>query len=151
MAKKRKPSAPTFPPALFPYIRQAGDDTLRRISRFDYGTEAERHVAALKQIVREQNGYVSAGLGQTFYPGDVIELAAFDAQDAFGYTVCHLIMIQSELAETCRFSLSPYWQRYRNGERDALPPTMQAQLDAAYQLADERGRIDHDWYGARAT
>ena len=107
--------------------------------------EAERHVAALKQIVREQNGYVSAGLGQTFYPGDVIELAAFDAQDAFGYTICHLIMIQSELAETCRFSLSPYWQRYRNGERSALPPTMQAQLDTAYQLADEHGRIDHDW------
>lgn len=145
MAKKRKPSISAFPPALFPYIRQASDDTLRRISRFDYGTEAERHVAALKQIVREQNGYVSAGLGQTFYPGDVIELAAFDVQDAFGYTICHLIMIQSELAETCRFSLSPYWQRYRNGERSALPPTMQAQLDAAYQLADERGCIDHDW------
>lgn len=144
MAKKR-PSTSVFLPALFPYIRQASDDTLRRISRFDYGTEAERHVAALKQIVREQNGYVSADLGQTFYPGDVIELAAFDAQDAFGYTVCHLIMIQSELAETCRFSLSPYWQRYRNGERSPLPPTMQAQLDAAYQLADERGRIDHDW------
>ena len=48
-------------------------------------------------------------------------------------------------AETCRFNLSPYWQRYRNGERSALPPTMQAQLDAAYQLADERGCIDHDW------
>ena len=144
MAKKR-PSTSVFLPALYPYIRQASDDTLRRISRFDYGTEAERHVAALKQIVREQNGYVSADLGQTFYPGDVIELAAFDAQDAFGYTVCHLIMIQSELAETCRFSLSPYWQRYRNGERSPLPPTMQAQLDAAYQLADERGRIDHDW------
>lgn len=145
MAKKRKPSTSAFPPALFPYIQQASDDTLRRISRFDYGMEAERHVAALKQIVREQNGYVSAGLGQAFYPGDVIELAAFDAQDAFGYTVCHLIMIQSELAETCRFSLSPYWQRYRNGERSTLPPTMQAQLDAAYQLADERGCIDHDW------
>ena len=142
MAKKHKPSISAFPPALFPYIRQA---TLHRISRFDYGMEAERHVAALKQIVHEQNGYVSADFGQTFYPGDVIELAAFDAQDAFGYTVCHLIMIQSELAETCRFNLSPYWQRYRSGERDALPPTMQAQLDAAYRLADERGCIDHDW------
>ena len=105
MAKKRKPSISAFPPALFPYIQQASDDTLHRISRFDYGMEAERHVAALKQIVHEQNGYVSADLGQTFYPGDVIELAAFDAQDAFGYTICHLIMIQSELAETCRFSL----------------------------------------------
>ena len=145
MAKKRKLSISAFPPALFPYIQQASDDTLHRISRFDYGMEAEHHIAALKQIVHEQNGYVSADLGQTIYPGDVIELAAFDAQDAFGYTVCHLIMIQSELAETCRFSLSPYWQRYRNGERSTLPPTMQAQLDAAYQLADERGRIDHDW------
>ena len=145
MAKKRKLSISAFPPALFPYIQQASDDTLHRISRFDYGMEAEHHIAALKQIVHEQNGYVSADLGQAFYPGDVIELAAFDAQDAFGYTVCHLIMIQSELAETCRFSLSPYWQRYRNGERSTLPPTMQAQLDAAYQLADERGRIDHDW------
>ena len=145
MAKKRKPSISTFPPALFPYIQQASDDTLHHISRFDYGMEAERHVVALKQIVREQNGYVSADLGQTFYPSDVIELAAFDVQDAFGYTVCHLIMIQSELAETCCFNLSPYWQRYRNGERSTLPPTMQAQLDAAYQLADERGRIDHDW------
>ncbi|OAM21838.1 hypothetical protein A7P89_06610 [Eikenella corrodens] len=145
MAKKRKPSTSAFPPALFPYIQQASDDTLHSISRFDYGMEAERHVVALKQIVREQNGYVSADLGQTFYPGDVIELAAFDVQDAFGYTICHLIMIQSELAETCRFNLSPYWQRYRNGERSALPPTMQAQLDTAYQLADERGCIDHDW------
>ena len=90
MAKKHKPSTSAFPPALFPYIRQASDDTLRRISRFDYGMEAERHIAALKQIVREQNGYVSADLGQTFYPGDVIELAAFDVQDAFGYTVCNL-------------------------------------------------------------
>ncbi|OAM29120.1 hypothetical protein [Eikenella corrodens] len=145
MAKKRKLSISAFPPALFPYIQQASDDTLHRISRFDYGMEAEHHIAALKQIVHEQNGYVSADLGQTFYPGDVIELAAFDAQDAFGYTVCHLIMIQSELAETCRFSLSPYWQRYRKGERSTLPPTMQAQLDAAYRLADERGCIDHDW------
>ncbi|WP_049258081.1 hypothetical protein [Eikenella corrodens] len=145
MAKKRKPSTSAFPPALFPYIQQASDDTLHRISRFDYGMEAERHVAALKQIVHEQNGYVSAGLGQAFYPGDVIELAAFDVQDAFGYTICHLIMIQSELAETCRFNFSAYWQRYRNGERSALPLTMQAQLDAAYQLADEHGCIDHDW------
>ena len=48
MANKRKPIISTFPPALFPYIRQASDDTLRRISRFDYGMEAERHVAALK-------------------------------------------------------------------------------------------------------
>lgn len=28
MAKKRKPSTSTFPPALFPYIQQASDDTL---------------------------------------------------------------------------------------------------------------------------
>ncbi|MBH5328629.1 hypothetical protein H9Q10_02950 [Eikenella sp. S3360] len=146
MSKKRKrQSAPEFPPILFPYIQQASDDTLRRISRFDYGMEAERHFNALRQIVHEQNGYVSLSLDQAFYPGDVIELAAFDPQDAFCYTVCHLIMIQSELAETCRFTLSPYWKRYRTGEREALPPTMQAQLDAAYRLADERSLIDHDW------
>lgn len=147
MTKKRKTTSPPsgFPPALFPYIKNASADTLHRISRFDYGMEAERHFAALRQIVNGQNGYVSVDLNQAFYPGDVIELAAFDASDAFCYTVCHLMMIQSELAETCRFDLSPYWLRYRNGERDALPPSMQEQLDAAYRLADEGGRIDHDW------
>lgn len=145
MAKKHQSSPPSFPPALFPYIKNASADTLRRISRFDHGMEAKRHFAALRQIVSEQNGYVSIGLNQAFYPGDVIELAAFDAGDAFCYTVCHLMMIQSALAETCCFTLSPYWLRYRNGERDTLPPSMQEQLDTAYRLADEHGQIDHNW------
>ena len=68
--------------------------------------------------------------------------AAERANDnAAAFTLCHLIIIQSALAQTCPFTLSYYWEHYRT-QRAQLPPRLQDQLDTAYQHAHKHGLID---------
>ena len=70
------------------------------------------------------------------------ELCAERANDnAAAFTLCHLIIIQSALAQTCPFTLSYYWEHYRT-QRAQLPPRLQDQLDTAYQHAHRHGLID---------
>ena len=129
---------------MFPYIRTANQNTLQRISSTDYGMDAKQHLQALQQVMTVQNGYLSADLGQYYYPAETVELMAYHSEDAHAYTICHLMIIQSVLAETYGCLLSFYWNHYQKN-RDGLPPSMQQELDAAYRLADEKGMIDHDW------
>jgi hypothetical protein len=97
----------TFPPPRYPEITKADDSLLRRISTTaDSGDEATRYLAALRQIMQTQNGYLSSAHHQDYYPGDAIELCAERANDnAAAFTLCHLIIIQSARAQTCPFTL----------------------------------------------
>ena len=133
----------TFPPPRYPEITKADDSLLRRISTTaDSGDEATRYLAALRQIMQTQNGYLSSANHQDYYPGDAIELCAERANDnAAAFTLCHLIIIQSALAQTCPFTLSYYWEHYPT-QRAQLPPRLQDQLDTAYQHAHKHGLID---------
>ena len=137
----KKHAIPDFPPALFPCLENVGDEILRRISMADYGMEADRHFHELQQVLHRQNGYLSDG--QAFYPAEAIELAAYNQQDAVAYTVCLLIiLIQSAVMQTYWADLSSYWQEYWKNNREALPPNLMKELDAAFALAREKGELD---------
>lgn len=140
MGKRQASRGRVFPPAVFPEVSAADDALLHRIAAADYGMEAARHFAALKEVVTVQNGYLAADLDQVFYPAEVVELAAYQAADARVYLLCHLMMVQSALAGTCFFDLGSYRQHYRDARAD-LPPAVQRRLDAAYALAEARGEI----------
>ncbi|MDU4437250.1 hypothetical protein [Morococcus cerebrosus] len=136
----KKHAIPDFPPALLPYLENVGDEILRRISMADYGMEADRHFHELQQVLHRQNGYLSAE--QAFYPAETVELAAYNQQDAVAYTVCLLILIQSAVMQTYWADLSSYWQEYWKNNREALPPNLMKELDAAFALAREKGELD---------
>lgn len=135
-----------LPEPLFPFLFKplySGDDILRRLAATaDSSREAERHVQALRQVLREQNGYLFNE--QAYYPGDAVELAAYRSEAVAPYLLAHLLMIQSEAAQTCRFMLAPYYRHYQ-AARNSLPPSAQQTLDAAYRLAVGLGLIDCDW------
>lgn len=57
----KKHATPDFPPALFSYLENVGDEILRRISMEDYGMEVDRHFHGLQQVLHRQNGYLSYG------------------------------------------------------------------------------------------
>ena len=140
--KKPRPNAalPPFPAARF------DDAVLRRIAATaDHGAEAERHHAALRRIVREQNGLID-GNSQAYYPADALELCALGQADgnAAAFTLSHLLIVRSALAETCPFTLPPLWRQYQ-AESGILPPSLQETLDAAYRAAHENGLIDDNW------
>lgn len=70
-----KKPPPQRRPAAFSAAR-FDDALLRRIAATaDHGAEAERHHAALRRIVREQNGLID-GNSQAYYPADALELCA---------------------------------------------------------------------------
>lgn len=141
MSKKTR--RPNFPPPLFPAVLCADDTVLRRIAATaDSGAEAERHFAALRQTVREQNGFLTHEQG--YYPADAVELVAENAADPAAFVLGQLIIIQSEAVQTCRFTLGMYWRHYQN-QRGKLSERLQAELDAAYALARERGLLDESW------
>ena len=126
--KNPRPNAalPPFPAARF------DDALLRRIAATaDHGAEAERHHAALRRIVREQNGLID-GNSQAYYPADALELCALGQADgnAAAFALSHLLIVRSALAETCPFP---------------LPPSPQETLDAVYRAAHENGLIDDNW------
>ena len=116
---------------------------MRRIAATaDSGAEAERHYASLRQTVRQQNGFLTHEQG--YYPADAVELAAENAAASAAFVLSQLIIIQSEAAQTCRFTPGMYWRHYQN-QRDKLSERLQTELDAAYALAHERGLLDESW------
>lgn len=140
MDKRQASRGRVFPPALFPDVLTADDALLRRIAAADYGMEAARHFAALKEVLTLQNGYLSLEADQAFYPAETVELAAYRASDSRAYLICHLMLVQSTLAGTAWFGLAGYRQHYLDS-RAGLPMSVRRQLDAAYALAEARGEI----------
>ena len=135
----KRPRRPVFPPPLFPAVLRADDAVLRRIvTTADSGTEAERHYAALRQTVRQQNSFLTHQQG--YYPADAVELAAENAAAPAAFVLSQLIIIQSEAAQTCRFTPGMYWRHYQN-QRGQLSERLQAELDAALYLPP-LGRVD---------
>ena len=147
--KPRKPAMSqknrhrNFPPPLFPAVLRTDDALLRLVARTaDDGAEAKQHHAALRRVVREQNGYLADD--QAYYPADAVELCAERGENAAAFAFCHLLMIQSAVAQTCPFTLGRYW-RYYQTKRPRLPDRLQTELDYAYAIARERGLVDESW------
>ena len=102
--KKPRPNAalPPFPAARF------DDALLRRIAATaDHGAEAERHHAALRRIVREQNGLID-GNSQAYYPADALELCALGQADgnAAAFALSYLLIVRSALAGSADIRLA---------------------------------------------
>ena len=55
-------------------IQTVSDSEIQFISELDYGEEAEKHAAALKEVIFNQNGIITEN--QFWHPYEVIELGS---------------------------------------------------------------------------
>ena len=81
-------------------------------------------------------------MDRLFYPAETVELAAYNQQDAVAYTVCLLILIQSTVMQTLLGGFIVLLARILENNREALPPNLMKELDAAFALAREKGELD---------
>ena len=88
----------------------------------------------LRQILTEQNGYLSREQSGAYYPAELLEYALYYPEHAQAYTISVLILLQTAVFQK---QLSPdldmVTERYWKEVRDTLPNTMRQALDEAFR------------------
>ena len=88
----------------------------------------------LRQILTEQNGYLSREQSGAYYPAELLEYALYHPEHYQVYTISVLILLQTAVFQK---QLSPdldmATERYWKEVRDTLPNTMRQALDAAFR------------------
>ena len=84
-------------------------DELDAVVHEDYGNDVARHLAALKHVIRNQNGIFSGD--QAWFPAEVVELAAHVA-DRPGFEGCTALLLLNALAKgDLREDIAIRWPR----------------------------------------
>ena len=127
----------TFPPTLFPYLAQTGAQSIAGLTALAISPdERAEHAAALRQILTEQNGYLSREQSGAYYPAELLEYALYHPEHAQAYTMSVLILLQTAVHHR---QLSPDLemaaQRYQQEVREILPASMRQALDEAFRYA----------------
>ena len=88
----------------------------------------------LRQILTEQNGYLSREQCSAYYPAELLEYALYHPERGQAYTISVLILLQTAVFQK---QLSPdldmATERYWKEVRDTLPNTMRQALDEAFR------------------
>ena len=125
----------TFPPTLFPYLAQTGAQSIASLTALAISPdERAEHAAVLRQILTEQNGYLSREQSGAYYPAELLEYALYHPERGQAYTISVLILLQTAVFQK---QLSPdldmATERYWKEVRDTLPNTMRQALDEAFR------------------
>jgi len=120
----------TFPPTLFPYLAQTGAQSIASLTALEISPgERAEHAAVLRQILTQQNGYLSREQSSAYYPAELLEYALYHHEHYQAYTISVLILLQTAVFQK---QLSPdldmATERYWKEVRDTLPNTMQQAL-----------------------
>jgi len=92
----------TFPPTLFPYLAQTGAQSIAGLTALAISPdERAEHAAALRQILTEQNGYLSREQSSAYYPAELLEYALYYPEHAQAYTISVLILLQTATKAAC--------------------------------------------------
>lgn len=129
---------------LFPYLAQQGKaavDSIASLSASDEERAENRRV--LQQVLAQQNGYLNAGQRTAYFPGEILDYAAYHPEHALPYTVSLLILLQSAIVYRWQsVELAMCYERYQCehiGHR--LPESMRQALDEAFAAAKEQGVV----------
>lgn len=86
----------TFPPTLFPYLAQTGTQSIASLTALAISpNERVEHAAVLRQILTQQNGYLSCEQCSAYYPAELLEYALYHPEHAQAYTMSVLILLQT--------------------------------------------------------
>lgn len=127
----------TFPPTLFPYLAQTGTQSIASLTALAISPdERAEHAAVLRQILTQQNGYLSREQSSAYYPAELLEYALYHPERGQAYTISVLILLQTAVWHR---QLSPDLemaaQRYQQEVRETLPASMRQALDEAFRYA----------------
>ena len=127
----------TFPPTLFPYLAQTGTQSIASLTALAISPdERAEHAAALRQILTEQNGYLSREQSGAYYPAELLEYALYHPEHAQAYTMSVLILLQTAVwHRQLPPDLEMAAQRYQQEVRETLPASMRQALDEAFRYA----------------
>ena len=125
----------TFPPTLFPYLAQTGTQSIASLTALAISPdERAEHAAALRQILTEQNGYLSREQSGAYYPAELLEYALYHPEHAQAYTMSVLILLQTAVwHRQLPPDLEMAAQRYQQEVRETLPASMRQALDEAFR------------------
>ena len=125
----------TFPPTLFPYLAQTGAQSIAGLTALAISPdERAEHAAVLRQVLTQQNGYLSREQCSAYYPAELLEYALYHPEHSQAYTISVLILLQTavhhrQLSPDLGMAAERYWQE----TRETLPATMQQALDGAFR------------------
>ena len=127
----------TFPPTLFPYLAQTGTQSIASLTALAISPdERAEHAAVLRQILTEQNGYLSREQSGAYYPAELLEYALYHPEHAQAYTMSVLILLQTAVwHRQLPPDLEMAAQRYQQEVRETLPASMRQALDEAFRYA----------------
>lgn len=129
--------AEAIAPALLRIVRAMRPDELLAVAAADDGQEAERHLAALKEVIRHRDGIFLPGDDES--PLEVVELTAL-AADNPGFEGCTALLLLN-LLKTSRTDpgLDGTWERLA-AAYDALRPSARDPILAAIRWSYETDR-----------
>ena len=132
----------TFPPTLFPYLAQTGAQSIASLTALTISPdERAEHAAALRQILTEQNGYLSREQSSAYYPAELLEYALYHPEHAQAYTMSVLILLQTAVwHRQLPPDLEMAAQRYQQEVRETLPASMRQALDEAFRYVADMFR-----------
>lgn len=127
----------TFPPTLFPYLAQTGAQSIAGLTALAISPdERAEHAAVLRQILTEQNGYLSREQSSAYYPAELLEYALYHPEHTQAYTMSVLILLQTAVwHRQLPPDLEMAAQRYQQEVRETLPASMRQALDEAFRYA----------------
>ena len=124
-----------FPPTLFPYLAQTGTQSIAGLTALAISPdERAEHAAVLRQVLTQQNGYLSREQCSAYYPAELLEYALYHPEQGQAYTISVLILLQmavlhKQLSPDLEMAIERYWKEVR----DTLPASMQQALDQAFR------------------
>ena len=132
----------TFPSPLFPYLAQTGAQSIASLTALAISPdERAEHAAVLRQILIQQNGYLSREQCSAYYPAELLEYALYHPEHYQVYTISVLILLQTAVwHRQLPPDLEMAAQRYQQEVREILSASMRQALDEAFRYVADMFR-----------
>lgn len=113
-----------------------GMDVLTRqsIANSDYGDGADKHLAALDDVLSRDDCLFANG--EHWYPGEVVELVAY-VRSTPGFVSCTALLLVNEIFRYGRMGWFDYRWKILGADYNALPPSVRAPILAGIRYLYE--------------
>ena len=112
------------------------DDELAFIAALDYAQDVERHLVALRSLVRDQDGLLAEG--QHWFPYEVIELGSHSLQPGHEreFVICTLLVLANVAAGLDTSTDVEAKFSDRAADYDRLPTPLKEEVLSAFQAIE---------------
>lgn len=120
-------------------IQRIPESELRWIAHLDYGLNADKHLAALKQVLKEQRGSLVGD--QSWFPYEVIQLGRTRLQEGHeeAFALCVLLVLRAVREGFDQWTGLHHWLPNCAGDFDRLSPDLRDAILAEFQAAANEG------------